>query len=433
MLVELRDIHTIKPYINNPRRNDHAVAAVAASIRAFGFRQPIVVDEAGIIVVGSTRYKAALQLGLEQVPVHVAAGLTPAQVKAYRLADNKTAELAEWDNTRLIQEIAELQKLDFDIDTLGFSAEELTDLLQADLEPGLTDPDAVPAPPDAAVTQPGDLWALGSHRLLCGDSSKAEDVDRLLDGAAVHLVNSDPPYNVRVEPRSNNAIAAGLSSYTGVTPRQKFDVERHPEKSKGTTKKLRAKDRPLANDFVSDQEFDRLLRAWFANLSRVLLPGRCFYLWGGYANCANYPPVLKASGLYFSQAIIWVKEHPVLTRKDFMGNHEWCFYGWKEGAAHPFYGPNNATDVWSVKKVNPQNMVHLTEKLVELATRALQYSSRPGECVLDLFGGSGSTLIAAEQSGRRAFLLELDPLYCDVIRMRWEKFTGKQALRLEAV
>jgi DNA modification methylase len=189
----------------------------------------------------------------------------------------------------------------------------------------------------------------------------------------------------------------------------------------------------LANDFVSDQQFDRLLRAWFGNLSRVLLPGRGFYLWGGYANCANYPPVLQASGLYFSQAIIWVKEHPVLTRKDFMGNHEWCFYGWKEGAAHQFYGPNNATDVWSVKKVNPQSMVHLTEKPVELATRAMQYSSRPGECVLDLFGGSGSTLIAAEQTGRRALLLEVDPPYCDVIRMRWEQFTGQKALRLEAV
>lgn len=433
MHVEMCDIHTIRPYANNPRRNDHAVAAVAASIREFGFRQPIVVDEAGIIVVGSTRYKAALLLELQQVPVHVATGLTPAQVKAYRLADNKTAELAEWDDTLLVQEIAELQELDFDIDLLGFSAEELTDLFQTDIESGLTDPDAVPAPPDAAVTQPGELWELGCHRLFCGDSSKAEDVDRLLDGAAVHLVNSDPPYNVRVEPRSNNAIAAGLSSFTGVTPHQKFDVERYPDKAKGTTKKLRAKDRPLANDFVSDQEFDRLLRAWFANLSRVLVPGRCFYLWGGYANCANYPPVLKACGLYFSQAIIWVKEHPVLTRKDFMGNHEWCFYGWKEGAAHLFYGPNNATDVWSVKKVNPQNMVHLTEKPVELAVRAMQYSSRPGEHVLDLFGGSGSTLIAAEQTGRRAFLMEIDALYCDVIRMRWEQFTGKKAVRLKAV
>jgi DNA modification methylase len=139
--------------------------------------------------------------------------------------------------------------------------------------------------------------------------------------------------------------------------------------------------------------------------------------------------VLKNTGLYFSQAVIWIKEHPVLTRKDFMGNHEWCFYGWREGAGHQFFGPNNATDVWSIKKVNPQSMVHLTEKPVELAVRALQYSSRPGEHVLDLFGGSGSTLIAAEQSGRKAYVMELDALYCDVIVQRWEKFTGKKARR----
>jgi DNA modification methylase len=433
MLVELRDLHTIQPYANNPRRNDKAVAAVAASIRAFGFRQPIVVDEAGIIVVGSTRYKAALQLGLEQVPVHVATGLTPAQVKAYRLADNKTAELAEWDDTLLVREIAELQKLDIDVDVLGFSAEELTRLFQTDLEPGQTDPDAVPAPPDAAVTQPGDLWLLGTHRLLCGDSSKPEDVDRLLDGAAVHLVNTDPPYNVCVEPRSNNAMAAGLSSFVGNGNNDRGrDVARRPEKARPTHKKLRAKDRPLANDFVSDEEFARLLYAWFGNLARVLLPGHSWYLWGGYANCANYPPVLKAVGLYYSQAIIWDKQHPVLTRKDYMGAHEWCFYGWKEGAAHRFFGPNNATDLWSIQKVNPQNMVHLTEKPVELAARAIQYSSLRGENVLDLFGGSGSTLIAAEQTGRRALLMEIDPLYCDVMVQRWEQFTATKANRVAA-
>jgi DNA modification methylase len=193
---------------------------------------------------------------------------------------------------------------------------------------------------------------------------------------------------------------------------------------------MRAKDRPLENDFVSDEEFERLLRAWFGNISRVLLPGRAAYIWGGYANCANYPPVLKAVGLYFSQAIIWHKMHPVLTRKDFMGDHEWCFYSWKEGAAHVFLGPPNVPDVWSVKKVNPQSMVHLTEKPTELAVRAMQYSSRPGENVVDLFGGSGSTLIAAEQTGRKAFLMEIDPAYSDVIVERWEKFTGKQAERV---
>jgi DNA modification methylase len=160
--------------------------------------------------------------------------------------------------------------------------------------------------------------------------------------------------------------------------------------------------------------------------------GSGHYIWGGYANLGNYPPFLEKHGLYFSQAIVWDKMHPVLTRKDFMGAFELAFYGWREGAAHKFYGPNNATDLWQVKKVNPQRMVHLTEKPVELATRAMQYSSRAGDNVLDLFGGSGSTLIAAEMTGRKAFLMELDCLYCDVIVQRWEQFTGKKAERISA-
>jgi DNA modification methylase len=427
MRIELRNIADLKPYPNNPRHNDLAVAAVAASIQAFGFRQPIVVDEEGVIIVGHTRYKAAQKLGLQTVPVHVAAGLTPAQVKAYRLADNQSASLSQWNDEFLPLELMELQKMDFDLNLTGFSSEDLLHLLAPTTE-GLIDPDAVPEPPDEATTQPGDLWLLGKHRLWCGDAGETKDVERLLEGARVHLVCADPPYNVRVEPRSNNAIAAGLSSFAG-PKHQALGLTRHPRKAKPTLRKLRAKDRPLANDFVSDDEFDRLLRSWFGNIARVLEPGRAFYLWGGYANCANYPPVLKATGLYFAQALIWVKEHPVLTRKDFMGNHEWCFYGWREGAAHRFFGPANATDVWSMKKVTPQNMVHLTEKPVELAARALEYSSRRGENVLDLFGGSGSTLIAAEQTGRKAFLMELDPLYCDVICARWQQFTGKPARR----
>jgi DNA modification methylase len=432
MKIVLRPLADIRPYDKNPRINDDAVDAVAASIKEFGFRQPIVVDPDGVIICGHTRYKAAQKLSLEKVPVHVATDLTPEQIKAYRIADNQTASLAEWDYDLLPIEIGELRACNYDLGLLGFDADELAKLLDPEGTAGLCDPDEVPAPPDEATTRPGDLWILGNHRLLCGDSSKADDLDRLLDGAVVHLVNTDPPYNVKVEPRSNNAIAAGLSSFQGTTHHQGLDVARHPGKSKPTQKKLRAKDRPLANDFVSEEAFDSLLDAWFGNIARVLLPGRALYCWGGYANCANYPPVLKRHGLYFSQAIIWVKEHPVLTRKDFMGNHEWCFYCWKEGAAHVFLGPNNAVDVWSVKKVNPQSMVHLTEKPTELAVRAMQYSSRAGENVLDLFGGSGSTLIAAEQTDRRAFLMELDALYCDVIVQRWEKFTGRKAERRAA-
>jgi DNA modification methylase len=431
MKIVLRPLAELRPYEKNPRLNDDAVDAVAASIREFGFRQPIVVDSDGAIICGHTRYKAAQKLGLEKVPVHVATDLTPEQIKAYRIADNQTASLAEWNYDLLPIEIGELQAANYDLGLLGFDQDELAKLLGGDLQEGLTDPDDVPAPPDEAVTQPGDLWVLGDHRLLCGDSSKSEDVDRLLDGAVIHLVSTDPPYNVKVEPRSNNAIAAGLSSFQGTTHHQGLDVARHPGKAKPTQKKLRAKDRPLANDFVSEEAFDKLLADWFGNIARVLAPGRGFYIWGGYANCANYPPVLKATGLYFSQAIIWVKEHPVLTRKDFMGNHEWCFYGWREGAAHQWLGPTNAVDVWSIKKVNPQSMVHLTEKPTELAVRAMQYSSRTGENVLDLFGGSGSTLIAAEQTSRHAYLMELDELYCDVIVQRWEKFTGRKAQRVD--
>jgi DNA modification methylase len=430
MQIETWPVDRPQPYDKNPRLNDDAVEIVAKSIREFGFRQPIVVDEAGVVIIGHTRLKAAKSLGLAEVPVHVARGLSSEQVKALRIADNKTAEIAEWNLELLPIELAELQGMNFDLGLLGFDQDELAKLLDPEMQQGLCDPDEIPAPPDEAITKPGDLWILGEHRLLCGDSSKPADLDRLLDGQPIHLCNTDPPYNVKVEPRSNNAIAAGLSSFQGTTHHQSMDVARHPEKSKPTQKKLRAKDRPLANDFVSDEEFDRLLDAWFGNIARVLVPGRGFYIWGGYANLGNYPPYLKKHGLYFSQSIVWDKQHPVLSRKDFMGAFELAFYGWKEGAAHLFLGPNNAQDLWHVKKVNPQSMVHLTEKPVELAVRALQYSSRTGENVLDLFGGSGSTMIAAQQTGRRAFLMELDPLYCDVIIQRWEQFMGARAERI---
>jgi len=212
MHVELHPISEITPYAGNPRINDRAVAAVAASIRAFGFRQPIVVDEAGVIIAGHTRYKAALQLGLRHVPVHVAAGLTPTHVRAYRLADNKTAELADWDYDLLAQELAALQGMEFDLDRVGFSEDELNRLLDdVPMRPGLVDPDDIPGPPEEAVTQPGDVWRLGKHRLLCGDAGKAEDVDRLLGGAAIHLVHTDPPYTAA------GALAAGYGQLDAVT------------------------------------------------------------------------------------------------------------------------------------------------------------------------------------------------------------------------
>ena len=420
MRVVLLSPSKIKPYDKNPRRNDEAVEAVAKSIQEFGFRQPVVVDEERVIVVGHARWKAAQKLRLKQIPVHVAAGLSPAQIRAYRIADNQTNNLSSWDDGLLVEELLALQGMEYELDFLGFSADELQRIMNPDGAEGLCDPDEIPEPMEDPVSCHGDLWELGEHRLLCGDSGNPADLDRLLNGQSIQLVNMDPPYNVSVEPRSKNAMAL-----------ERRDKKR-PEKPDGKQRKLRAKDRPLKNDGVSPEEFGKLLQAWFGNASRVLEPGGGFYIWGGYANCGNYPPVLAANGLYFSQAIIWVKEHPVMTRKDYMGNHEWCFYGWKEGGPHRFLGPKNSTDVWSVKKVSPQRMQHLTEKPVELATRALLNSTETGENVLDLFGGSGSTLIAAQMHGRRAFLMELDLPYCDVIVQRWEKFTGQKAKRVAA-
>lgn len=367
-----------------------------------------------------------------KVPVAVL-DVTAEEAKTLLLSIDPLAEMATLDPRALALLLAEVgpsgnEAVDAMYAMLADQAA-AADAQAAELAHGLSDPDEVPAPPDQATTRAGDVWRLGRHRLMCGDSSLAADLDRLLAGDRVDLVNTDPPYNVKVEPRSNNAIAAGQKA--SAKPRghhQKFDVARSGEK-KATTKKLRAKDRPLANDFVSEAEFDRLLRAWFGQAARALRPGGSFYIWGGYANCANYPPAMRESGLYFSQAIIWHKLHPVLTRKDFMGDHEWCFYGWREGAGHKFHGPKNVPDVWPIKKVNPQSMVHLTEKPVELATRAIQYSSRAEGVVLDLFGGGGGTLVAAEQTGRRARLMEIDPLYCDVIVERFERFTGQKAER----
>ncbi|GHT16672.1 hypothetical protein FACS1894189_0930 [Planctomycetales bacterium] len=197
LAVELRDINSIQPYEHNPRLNDNAVDAVAVSLKEFGWRQPIVVDTDSIIIAGHTRYKAALKLGLKKVPVHIATDLSPEQVKAYRIADNKTGEIAEWDLTILPIELAELKETGLDMSVLAFSDKELTKLLNVNVSQGETDPDAVPEPPDEPITQKGDIWLLGNHRLMCGDSAKQSDFDKLLNGNKIQLLNCDPPYNVR--------------------------------------------------------------------------------------------------------------------------------------------------------------------------------------------------------------------------------------------
>jgi DNA modification methylase len=404
--------------------------AITASLKRFGQAEPLVVQAGtGRVIAGNGRLVAMKKLGWTECDI-VELEVNDITATSLGIAMNRTADLAEWDEPVLAKLLEELKKEDA-LDGVGYSEQELTDLLAelADANMGECDEDVAPAPLEDAISRAGDIWKLGDHRLMCGDSAKREDLDRLLAGARIQLVNTDPPYNVKVEPRSNNAIAAGLSSFEA-THHQRFDAERNPGAMRPTGQ-MRPKDRPLLNDFLPDEEFERLLNAWFGNLAYAMEPGAAFYIWGGYANVGNYPPALKASSLYFSQAIIWNKLHPVLTRKDYMGAHEWCFYGWREGAGHHYYGPNNETDLWEIKKVNPQSMVHLTEKPVELAVRAIEYSSKRGENVLDLFGGSGSTAMACEHAGRHAFLMEIDGSYTDVIVKRWEAKTGKAAV-LEA-
>ena len=401
--------------------------AILASLKRFGQAEPLVV-QAGTqrVIAGNGRLVAMRSLGWETCDV-VELEVDDLTATSLGIALNRTAELATWDNDTLARLLKELRDADA-IEGVGFDGDQVDALLASigvGIDLGEFDDYPAPEPLDDAVSQPGDIWLLGDHRLMCGDSSHREDLRSLLAGHRIQLVNTDPPYNVKVEPRSNNAIAAGLSSHKG-THHQGLDLARRPGAAKATGK-MRAKDRPLANDFMTSEDFDVILRAWFGNLAEAMEPGAAFYIWGGYANLANYPPALRESGLYFSQSIVWNKLHPVLTRKDFMGAFELAFYGWKEGAGHKYYGPNNATDLWEVKKVNPQSMIHLTEKPVELATRAIQYSSKRGEHVLDLFGGSGSTLMACEVTERRGFLMELDGSYCDVIIRRFEQHTGKEA------
>jgi DNA modification methylase len=410
----------------NARRHPEAnLEAIKGSLRAYGQRKPVVVNRrTGTVEAGNGTLQAALALGRSYLAV-VYVDDDPVTAAGFSIADNRTSELAEWDRDALDRLLAEVKT---DDPLLGRVLADLAASVDK-VRPGRADPNEVPKPPDEPLTRPNDLWLLGEHRLLCGDAGRAEDIDRLLGGASAQLLVGNPPCKARVQSRPQTAFAAGLSPFAPPERHDSPDPPARPGRPRRAGNRPRAKDRPLAKDFVPGEEYDRLLRACFGNLARVLLPGHAYYLWGGYTNVANYPPALRSAGLYFSQAIIWVKEHPALTRQDFMRDHEWCLYGWKEGAAHRFFGPGNATDVWSVPNADPQSMVHLTEKPVALAVRALQYSSRPGENVLDPFAGSGSTLIAAEQAGRRAFLLEIDRHYCDIIVRRWERFTGRAAER----
>jgi DNA modification methylase len=392
MSVELRPLDAVRPYANNPRQNDDAVEAVAESIRRFGFRQPIVVDADGVIVAGHTRYRAAQRLGLATVPVHVATDLTADEVRAYRLADNKTAELASWDTSMLSIELDALRGAGIDWTLLGFDEEELAKLLAPAGTEGLTDPDAVPEKPVDPVTKPGDLWLLGKHRLLCGDSTSAPDVARLLDGAVPTLMVTDPPYGVEYDPEWR--MDAGL---TGNTARMG----------------------KVMNDDRADWT-----EAW------KLFPGDVAYVYHAGVFASTVQQSLERAGFAIRAQIIWAKDRLALSRGDYHWQHEPCWYAVREGGKGHRTDDRTQTTLWSIPARDDAGHGHGTQKPVECMERPVR--NHLADTVYEPFAGSGTTVIACERTGRACIAMELDPGYCDVIVRRWEEFTGKKAERVQA-
>ncbi len=392
MSVELRPLDAVRPYANNPRQNDDAVEAVAESIRRFGFRQPIVVDADGVIVAGHTRFRAAQRLGLATVPVHVATDLTPDEVRAYRLADNKTAELASWDDAMLSIELDALRGAGIDWTLLGFDEEELAKLLAPAGTEGLTDPDAVPEKPADPITKPGDLWLLGKHRLLCGDSTSATDVARLLDGAIPSLMVTDPPYGVEYDPEWR--MDAGL---TGNTARMG----------------------KVMNDDRADWT-----EAW------KLFPGDVAYVYHAGVFASTVQQSLERAGFAIRAQIIWAKDRLALSRGDYHWQHEPCWYAVREGGKGHRTDDRTQTTLWSIPARDDAGHGHGTQKPVECMERPVR--NHLADLVYEPFAGSGTTVIACERTGRTCMAMELDPGYCDVVVRRWEDFTGRKAERVQA-
>ncbi len=385
------------PYARNARtHSDAQVAQIAASIAEFGFTNPILAGSDGVIVAGHGRLAAAQKLGLDAVPVVVLDHLTPTQRRALVIADNRIAENAGWDEELLRIELEGLQDECFDLDLIGFDADALAELLAGDepVNEGQSDEDAVPEVGETPVSRPGDVWQLGPHRLLCGDATLAESYEALLDGKAVDMVFTDPPYNV------NYANSA--------------------------KDKLRGKDRAILNDNLGD--------GFHAFLQAALTPmvAHCrgaIYVAMSSSELDTLQSAFRAAGGKWSTFIIWAKNTFTLGRADYQRQYEPILYGWPEGGERHWCGDRDQGDVWQIKK--PQkNDLHPTMKPVELVERALRNSSRRGNVVLDPFGGSGTTLIAADKSGRIARLIELDPKYADVIVRRWQDWSGKQAIRV---
>lgn len=392
MKVQTVPIGSVVPYARNPRRNQGAVAKVAASIREFGWRQPIVVDADMVVVAGHTRLLAAQQLGLKDVPVHVAENLTQNQIKAYRIADNRVHEEAEWDDELLALEIGDLRDAGMDLALTGFDDDELARLTIEQTE-GLTDPDEVPEPQAEAVSVLGDVWLLGRHRLVCGDCTTVEAVDAALAGVKPHLMVTDPPYGVEYDADwRNKALRADGAPIGG-----------------------RAVGQVLNDDKADWRE------AW------ALFPGDVAYIWHAGNMAHVVAESLLASSFQIRAQIIWAKSQFVIGRGDYHSHHEPCWYAVKKGKTGHYVGDRKQSTLWQIPKPQKSETGHSTQKPVECMQRPIENNSSPGQAVYEPFSGSGTTLIAAEMTGRACHAIELNPAYVDVAVRRWQEFTGQHA------
>lgn len=400
--IEQVRVGALIPYARNSRTHSEAqVAQVAASIREFGFTNPVLIDADGGIIAGHGRVMAARKLGMESVPAIRIDYMTEAQKRAYIIADNKLALNAGWDDELLALELGDLKGEGFDLALTGFNDDELAKLrigIEGVVE-GLTDDDEAPEVQERAITVPGDIWLLGNHRLLCGDSTSISDLEKLTAGQLVDMWLTDPPYNV--------AVIGGSRADS-------------PEKRKKKGGK------EIKNDSMGDVEFRQFLRDSYSAANAVMKPGAVFYIWHANKESYNFQGAALDIGWAIRQHLVWKKSSLVMGQQDYHYKHEPCLYGWKDGASHLWAADRKQTTILEFERP-ARNGEHPTMKPVSLFEYQMLNNTKGGDIVLDSFGGSGTTAIACEKHGRFGRLVELDPKYCDVIVRRWQAFTGKAA------
>jgi len=392
--IEQRSVAKLIPYAANSRtHSDAQVAQIAASIKEFGWTNPILIDGDNTIIAGHGRLLAARKLGMEEVPAIILDHLTKAQQRALVIADNQLALNAGWDMGMLKAEIEDLNLENFNLELLGFDDDFLDGLLETAPSGGNTDEDAVPEVPETPKTVLGDVWVLGNHRLMCGDSTSIDALEKLTEGNLVDMWLTDPPYNVAYEGKTKDALT-------------------------------------IQNDSMTDDSFRTFLRNAYVAADIVMKPGAVFYIWHADSEGYNFRGAAHDAGWKVRQCLIWKKSTMVMGRQDYHWKHEPCLYGWKEGAAHLWATDRKQTTILEFNKPS-RNGEHPTMKPVELFEYQMLNNTKGADLVLDSFGGSGTTIIAAEKHGRYGRLMELDPKYCDVIIKRWQDFSGKVAIHAE--